>query len=378
MASFRFPGSPAFGATEIARSFAAATGDRRTFLKRAAGLGLAAPVLGGGLAAATAAQDATPAAHDGHAAPEGTVPAGYVGSDPDSPSTGAESPVPAQSQPFALYDPFLPPVQAGPKQLTVVAKDATLLVAKDVPYAGWTFDGTIPGRALRVVEGDEIDFTFRIDPAASTAHSLDFHSAQTPPEKNYKTILPGEALAWSFVAKHPGAFMYHCGTPPVLMHIGAGMYGAMIVDPKEGWTPAQELVLVQSDFYLVPGENGVMVPDYAKMMGNGSMDYVVFNGYANQYVENPIKVKVGEPVRIFVVNAGPNVWSSFHVVGAIFDRACVNANPRNQLYGLQSITIGPGDGACVEFTLEEPGTYPAVNHAFGHAAHGAIALIQAE
>jgi nitrite reductase (NO-forming) len=162
------------------------------------------------------------------------------------------------------------------------------------------------------------------------------------------------------------------------MHIGAGMYGAMIVDPKEGWPPAQELVFVQSEFYFADGDNGVKVPDYTKMMGNGNMDYVVFNGHASQYVDAPIKVKVGQPVRIFVVNAGPNVWSSFHVVGAIFDRACVNANPKNQLFGLQSISIGPGDGACVEFTLDEPGVYPAVNHAFGHAAHGAIALLQAE
>ena len=149
------------------------------------------------------------------------------------------------------------------------------------------------------------------------------------------------------------------------------------MDPVEGWSPAQELVFVQSDLYLRDDENAVKLPDYTKMLGNGQMDYVAFNGYANQYVENPIPIRVGEPVRIFVVNAGPNVWSSFHVVGAIFDRVCVNGNPKNQLFGLQSVTIGPGDGACVEFTVEEPGTYVAVNHAFGHATHGAIALLQA-
>jgi nitrite reductase (NO-forming) len=229
-----------------------------------------------------------------------------------------------------------------------------------------------------VVQGDTVNFTLKIDPAAATAHSMDFHSAKTPPDVNYRTILPGEELSFSFEAKHAGAFVYHCGTPPVLMHIGTGMYGAMIVDPKEGWSPAQELIFVQSDFYLKDGGNGVMVADYTKMLGHGAMDFVVFNGYANQYVENPIKVKVGEPVRIFVVNPGPNAWSSFHVVGAIFDKAYVNANPQNVLHSLQSITIGPGDGACVEFTLEEPGAYPAVNHAFGHAAHGAIAVIVAE
>jgi nitrite reductase (NO-forming) len=281
-------------------------------------------------------------------------------------------------KPFALYNPSLPAVQAGPKQITVVADDVVQHIADVVAFAGWGFDGTIPGRALRVVEGDTVEVTLSVAPTTRIGHSLDLHSAKTPPNVNYKTINPGAHYSWSFTPKYPGAFLYHCGTPPVLMHLGSGMYGAMVVDPKEGWSPAQELILVQSDFYLQDGGNGVMVPDYAKMLGNGNMDFVVFNGYANQYVEHPIKVKAGDPIRIFVVNAGPNAWSSFHVVGTIFDRVYVNANPKNELIGLQSVTVGPGDGACVEFTLDEPGNYPAVNHAFGHAAHGAIAVLQAE
>ena len=374
MSSYQFPGGPTVGAQEAARMLAAGASDRRAFFKRAAGIGLAMPVLGGiGLHAQTAhAQD-----EHGHEL-EGTPESGYVGSDPQSPSTGDESPVPTEVQPFTRYDPVLAPVEAGPKEITVVAKDASLYIARDVPYAAWTFDGTVPGRALRVVEGDEINFTLQIDPNATTAHSLDFHSAQGPPEVIYRTILPGEELSWRFAPKYPGAFMYHCGTPPVLMHIGTGMYGAMIVDPKDGWSPAQELVFVQSDFYLMDGENGIKVPDYTKMLGHGNMDYAVFNGHATQYVEEPIVVKAGEPIRIFLVNAGPNAYSTFHVVGAIFDRVCHNANPRNELFGLQSWTVGPGDGACFEFTLDVPGIYPAVNHAFGHAAHGAIALLQAE
>ena len=194
MSSYQFPGGPAVSAQETARMLAAGLGDRRAFFKRAAGLGLALPVLGGlGLQAQTAdAQDEQ--AHEMAGTPE----SGYVGSDPQSPSTGDESPVPSEVQPFTLYDPVLPPVEAGPKEITVVAKDASLYIAKDVPYAAWTFDGTVPGRALRVVEGDEIDFTLAIDPNAITAHSLDFHSAQTPPDVNYKTILPGEEFSWSF------------------------------------------------------------------------------------------------------------------------------------------------------------------------------------
>jgi nitrite reductase (NO-forming) len=337
--------------------------DRRSLLRRSAAVGMALPFAVPALAAAQDDHDDEPMEMEGDEAEGEHVEA----PEPSSPP-----------QPFARYDPGLGSVEPGPKQFDVVARDIVRHIADDVLCAGWSFDGVIPGRALRVVEGDEIDITFRVDATANAHHSLDFHSAKTPPDEDFRTIEPGEELSWSFVAKYPGAYMYHCGTPRILMHIGAGMYGAMIVDPKEGWPEAHELVLVQSDFYLKDGPGGVKVPDDEKMRGSGAMDYVVFNGHASQYVAEPIQVRAGEPVRLFVVNAGPNVWSSFHVVGTVFDRVCVNANPRNALFGLQSWTIGPGDGACFEFTLDEPGIYPAVNHAFGHADHGAIALLQAE
>jgi nitrite reductase (NO-forming) len=331
--------------TQVASQIQGLRSDRRALLRRAAGIGLGLPALGALGIRAAGAQD----------------------------QTAAPPPV----KPFTLYDPYLPPAQAGPQAITVTAQDATVYVAKDVAMAAWTFGGTIPGTMLRVVAGDPIDFTLAIDPAARIGHSLDFHSAQTPPEVNYKTIGPGETFSWSFTPKYPGTFMYHCGTPPALMHIGAGMYGAMIVDPREGWAPAQEIAIVQSEIYLSDEGSDVMQPDYTKMVGHGNMDYCVFNGYANQYVENPIAVEVKAPIRVFVVNAGPNVWSSFHVVGAIFDAVYVNGNPANKLVGLQSIGIGPGDGAVVEFTLDEPGSYPFVNHAFGHASHGAVGILQA-
>ncbi len=342
--------------------------NRRAFIRGAATLGL---VVGGvGLAGRRGgAQE--------HESATGTPESHYVGSDAStSDSTGDATPDPTTLTPFTVYDPVLPPVQPGPKDFTVVSRDATLTVANDVIYAGWTFDGTIPGRTLRVVEGDTVTLTVRNE--SELTHSLDTHAAKTPPETNYKNLKPGEEFTWSFVASTPGAYMYHCGTPPVLLHIGAGMYGAMIVDPKEGWPPAQELILVQSEFYFETSDAPVEVPSMSTMMLGSFMNHVVFNGHASQYVDNPIPIRVGEPVRIFLVNAGPNVWSSFHVVGAIFDRAYVNAHPKNELFGLQTISVGPGDGTCVEFTIEEPGTYVAVNHAFGHAAHGAIALLKAE
>jgi nitrite reductase (NO-forming) len=287
-------------------------------------------------------------------------------------------PATGQTQPFVRYDPYLPTVQAGPKEIVVTAKDAVLPISRNDLFGAWTFDGTIPGKVLRVVEGDQINFTFAVDPNALTTHSLDFHSAKVNPGEFYRSIAPGESMSYAFDARYPGAFMYHCGTPPILMHLAAGMYGAMIVDPKEGWSPAQEIALVQSEYYLMDGEGGVKTTDYEKALGFGPADYVAFNGHAHQYVDEPIKLRAGEPVRAFVVNCGPNVWSSFHVVGTVFDRVLVNGNPKNELFGLQSITIGPGDGAVVEFVLDAPGGYPAVNHAFNAASKGAVALLQAE
>jgi nitrite reductase (NO-forming) len=352
MGSIGIPATPIMGSA-----------DRRSLLKRMAALGLAVPAAVGTGGIDVRAQDH---GHEGTPVPGGMPQGG----------TGEATPIPGEITPFQRYDPVLPPVEAGTKDIIVEAIDNTLYVAKDVAYAAWTFDGTVPGRVFRVMEGDTVNFTLKN--SAQMAHSMDFHSAKTPPDKNYKTINPGEEFSFSFQAKVPGAYMYHCGTPPVLMHIGAGMYGAMIVDPKEGWSPAQELVFIQSEYYLIEGgEDGVMLPDFKKMMTLNFMNYVVFNGHASQYVDEPIEVKVGEPIRIFIVNAGPNVWSSFHVVGAIFDKAYINAHPRNELHGLQSITIGPGDGASVEFTVEEPGDYVAVNHSFGHASHGAVAVLRA-
>jgi nitrite reductase (NO-forming) len=348
--------------SELARDLPAA--DRRTILKGLGGAGLALPIAGFFANHAAHAQDQTP-----------TPPGAPIGSGGEQPGTGAGTPIPQPPAAFTPIDPVLAPVQPGPKQVTLTAQETTVYVAQGVAYAGWSFNGTIPGPAQRLVVGDDVTVTVRNQ--AAMQHSLDTHAAQTPPDVNYPIVNPGQEYAWHFTPNFPGAFMYHCGTPPVLMHIGAGMYGAMVVDPPGGWPPAQELVFVQSEFYLLDGPNGVKTPDFAKLMQYGALDYVAFNGYANQYVEHPIPVKVGEPIRIFVVNAGPNTWSSFHVVGAIFDAAYANANPANKVVGLQSMTIGPGDGACVELTLKEPGTYPAVNHAFGHAQHGAIALLQA-
>lgn len=325
---------------------------RRSVLRGAAALGL------GALGTVSGARAQAPAGS--------SKPGTAVGGAPEA----------AAARPFTPRDPFIEPVRSGNKRFEITAQNATVAIAYGVSFAGWTFNGMIPGPFFRAVKGDTI--TASIHNAAPLDHSVDFHAARVATDHGYQVIKPGDSFEWSYQAQYPGAFLYHCGTMPTLMHIGSGLYGTVIVDPKEGWAPAQELVFVRSDFYLKDGLGGAQVVDSDKLFGLGLPDYVLFNGYANQYVDHPITITVGKLVRIFFVNAGPNIWSSFHIVGTIFDTVYFNANPKNAMYGMQSISIGPGDGACVEMRFDEPGTYVAVNHSFGHASHGAQAKIRAE
>ena len=259
--------------------------------------------------------------------------------------------------------------------LATVEREA--LLANGTTYRFWTFNDTVPGPALRAVQGDTIHV--RVENHAPMTHSVDFHAARVAPERGYANVQPGETFEWDMELKYPGAYMVHCGTAPTLVHIAAGMYLPLIVDPAEGgFEPATEIVLSQSEFYTMPGADGIHVTDGERLFqATAAPNIVTFNGHQSQYVDEPIDIPVGELIRIYMVNHGPNVWSAFHVVGAIFDHGYWNANPKNIMEGLQTISVGPGDGVAVEFTVDEPGDYIAVNHSFGHAAHGAIAILRA-
>jgi nitrite reductase (NO-forming) len=215
---------------------------------------------------------------------------------------------------------------------------------------------------------------------STLGHSIDFHSALAPPNIAYQTIGPGMAIHYSWVAKYPGVFLYHCGTPPVLMHISNGMYGTVVVDPSNGWPDGdiKSYVLLQSEFYTQPvsGQAGVYEGNMQKAR-QGIPNYVEFNGYAMQYIARPLPIAVNKPVRLFVVNAGPTHFSAFHVIGTIFDKAYVDGNPANELHGLQTMAVAPGDGSMVEFTVQQAGRYPFVTHSFGDADLGAMGAFQA-
>jgi nitrite reductase (NO-forming) len=279
------------------------------------------------------------------------------------------------------------PSAARIKEFRIPMTHETVEIADGVTYDGWTFGGTVPGPVLRVRQGDTVRITLVNE--SPMGHSIDLHSARIPMNEAFRTIGPGEDLTFEFEARDPGAFMVHCGTPPVLLHIMQGMYMAIVVDPEDGWGTEvdKEFVLVQSEFYPeARGEesSGIAAdrpagPDYdaARSRDPG---YVVFNGKAFQYKDHPLRVDVGDRVRLFVVNAGPNLSSEFHVVGAVFDRVYPDGDPSHALTGVQTYGIPAGGGAVFEAVFEEgasgAGAYAFVTHAFADADKGAVWLIQ--
>jgi len=194
------------------------------------------------------------------------------------------------------------------------------------------------------------------------------------------SIKPGEEKVYEWRADYAGVWMYHCGTAPALHHIANGMYGMVIVEPAAG-LPAvdHEFAIVQSEWYLGPqGKESDLTKASAAAP---APDLVLFNGVANQYKDHPLAVSTGKKVRVFVLNAGPSVDSSFHVVGTIFQTviregvSLVGGNAGN--WGAQAVDLAPAQGAIVEFTTAEDGLYPMVTHAFNFVGRGALGLFQA-
>jgi nitrite reductase (NO-forming) len=264
-----------------------------------------------------------------------------------------------------------------PAKVQAVHFDITEKVAEIAPgkvVKLWTFDGQVPGPVVRVRVGDTVEAS--ITNRTTMPHSIDFHAARIAPNKAFRDVAPGETFSFSFEATSPGVFMYHCGTAPVVHHIANGMYGMIIVEPEGSLPPVdRELAFVQSDFYVsaTPGAPA----DDAKLM-TGIPDVVAFNGYAAQYKDTPIIVKARERIRVFVLAAGPNTWSAFHVVGTMFDRAWQDGNPANEQVGNQTLNLAASQGSIAEFRLDEEGIYPFVTHDFTNATKGAVGLLQTE
>ena len=290
-------------------------------------------------------------------------------------NTTSKQPVATVAVPnHQTYNAAAPAALQGSKvNVTLTVKEVLIAIAPGVAYHAWTFDGTVPGPVIRVRQGQTIHFTLIND--GTMPHSIDFHAAQTPWNVNYQEVPVGKSFSFDWKADYPGVFMYHCGAPVVIYHMANGMYGAIIVDPAQGWAPAQEYVLVQSEFYTSQLPDGSYAVDPTKL-ASGIPDYVVFNGYANQYKDSPIVAKAGQRIRIFIVNAGPTLFSAFHVIGAIFSDTYADGNPANHMVGNQTVTIPPGGGMVVEMTIPQPGLYPFVTHSFSSVGKGAVGVIK--
>jgi nitrite reductase (NO-forming) len=281
-----------------------------------------------------------------------------------------------QTVAFRRFDPALPPVSSqGTVKIRFAAEEVPIRISDDTVISAWTFDGDIPGPIVHVKQGDTVDFT--LVNQGTIPHSMDFHTAQIDPKIAFRSVNPGQPISYTFRAKYPGAFLYHCGTSPVLMHIGSGMVGAIIVDPPSPLPAAKEFVLVQSEYYLGAAKAGVMPFDYTKMLAT-LPDYVVFNGRPTQYMNAPLKVRVGDRVRFYVVNSGPTHPCNFHVVGEQFDTVYLGAPPSVPLRGVQTFGVAPGGGMIFEMLADIPGEFVFVNHGFGHGQKGAIGILSVE
>jgi nitrite reductase (NO-forming) len=289
--------------------------------------------------------------------------------------------VPENAQELATahraYDATLPAASAGALvKVQMTLKDMTVEIAPGVHYNTWAFDGHgAPGPIVHVREGQTVEMT--LTNGGAIPHSIDFHAARIAPNVAFKDVAPGDSIKFRFTADDPGVFMYHCGTKPVLAHIANGMYGAIIVQPKEGLPRVDnEYVLVGSEWYL--SGDGIAEPaslDMAKARARMA-DWVTFNGYANQYVTHPLTAKPGETTRFWVVAAGPTNNVNFHVVGAMLDRAWVNSDLTQFQRNVQTAIVPAGGGAVFDVRVAKEGLYPFVSHAFADVDLGQVGLLK--
>jgi nitrite reductase (NO-forming) len=324
---------------------------------------------------------AEPAAATGNAAPATGTAAHATDHNTALPLNSFAGVVPENAQELAAahtaYDAALPKAPAGDLvRVQMTLKDMTVEIAPGVKYNTWAFDGHgAPGPIVHVREGQTVEMTLKN--GGAIPHSIDFHAARIAPNVAFKDVAPGESIKFRFTASDPGVFMYHCGTKPVLAHIANGMYGAIIVQPKEGLPPVDnEYVLVGSEWYL----NGDGIKEPASLdMGKARArmaDWVTFNGYANQYVTHPLTAQPGETTRFWVVAAGPTNNVNFHVVGAVLDRAWVNSDLTQFQRNVQTAIVPAGGGAVFDVTVADEGLYPFVSHAFADVDLGQVGLLK--
>lgn len=309
-------------------------------------------------------------------------------------------------------------------------------VASGVRYQAWTFGGSVPGPVIHVREGDRITFTMKnrsdemveinepmsqmrvngkraMGPSDLSAisndgdwtstspfmkqlrennfqknkagimpmpHSMDFHAGTVAKDDKWRTVGPGETITFDWVANYPGTYIYHCGTPSVLMHTAMGQHGVVVVSPKDGYTEDYEVdreyVIVQSEYYLTKGDGDLYQFDFDAAYNNDP-SHVVFNGHQTILHDQPLKANAGERVRFHFSNNGPSGTSSFHVIGGIFDRVWLEGHPANEMRGMQTVLIGASGSATLDMIVPEEGKYILIDHEFVDAEKGATGTLKA-
>lgn len=284
---------------------------------------------------------------------------------------------------FKAYDARAPRPQAAGTvhRHTLRVSEITAQVGAGVTQKRMTYNGGVPGPVLRGQVGDRFEITLVND--GTMSHSIDFHAGVLAPDKPMRSISPGQSLQYNFTATRSGIWLYHCSTAPMSVHLAAGMHGAVIIDPPGISQVDHEFVLIQSEIYLGP-EGGAI--DEAKVAAK-TPDLMAFNGMAFQYKYRPLQVAVGQRVRFWLMDAGPSLPCTFHVVGGQFDQvfyegAWTLGGP-DQIGsrwsgGSQALNLGPCQGGFVEFVPPQAGHYSFVTHAFADMEKGAMGVLQVQ
>ena len=285
-----------------------------------------------------------------------------------------------------VVDPVLPPLtDERVRKLTLTVTEVPLQVAPGVWQRRWTYNGRPVGPTLHGRVGDVFEITLVND--GSMGHSVDFHAGALAPDRPMRTIEPGERLTYRFTAIRAGVWMYHCSTHPMSAHIAAGMTGAVVIEPAGLPKVDRSYVLVQSEAYLADRATTADTATEVDADGAGTRtpDYVTFNGVANGYDTHRLRAAVGERVRFWVLDAGPNRASSFHIVGAQFDTVFSEGGYLlergrdafgNRGGGAQALGLQPAQGGFVETVFPEAGNYAVVSHIMSDAERGAHGFVQ--
>ena len=330
--------------------------------------------------------------------------AGLAGCDratdePAAPATEASAPMsggsakgdfgPPQGKPIDAIltsPPLVPPPTGRDYPAKVIVKldvvEQDMPISEGVTYTFWTFGGTVPGSFIRVRQGDTVEFHLRNMPDSKMPHNIDLHGVTGPGGGASATFTaPGHSSQFTFKALNAGLYVYHCATAPVGMHIANGMYGLILVEPPGGMPPVdREYYVMQGDFYTTTKyrEKG-HAPFHMESAIDENPTYVLFNGKEGSLTgDNALTAKAGDKIRMFVGNGGPNLVSSFHVIGEIFDKVYYEGGTKYQ-ENVQTTLVPAGGSAMVEFTADVPGNFILVDHSIFRTFHkGSLGILKVE